>query len=267
VRTRRIFRSFLGRRKADEKSELSTSNIHQAVLRAAEAAGAPSLSGSHLDIGSGSGELLRLVRERYSLQSVACDYTDQLMELPGQEVHLVELDREPLPFRDGEFALVTCAETIEHLENFRALLREAFRVLRPGGIFVLSTPNILNLRSRFRFFSSGFHNLFGPLKLDQSQRSFARGHITPVNWFYLGHALLMTGFRDVKVTTDKYQRRSFPAYALLRAPIFLSNAIVYRRDQRKYRTVDEQNAWLVRLMNSRDLLLGRSLIVSAVKPS
>lgn len=137
----------------------------------------------------------------------------------------------------------------------------------PGGILVLSTPNILNLRSRFRYFSSGFYNLFGPLKLNQSQRAFARGHITPVNWFYLGHALLMTGFGNVKLTTDKYQRRSFPAYALLLGPILLANAIVYRRDQKKYHTVDEQNAWLVRLMNSRDLLLGRSVIVSAVKPS
>ena len=162
---------------------------------------------------------------------------------------------------------MTCAETIEHLENYRAVLREAFRVLQPGGVLVLSTPNILNLRSRFRYFSSGFYNLFGPLKLDQSQRAFARGHITPVNWFYLGHALLMIGFGEVKVATNKYQRRSFPAYALLLAPILLCNAIVYRRDQQKYRTVDEQNAWLVRLMNSRDLLLGRSLIVSAVKPS
>jgi len=267
VRTRRIFRAILGRRKADEKSELSTSNIHEAVLRALEAAGAAGLSGRHLDIGSGSGELLRLARERYSFEGVACDYTDQLMELPGQKVDLVDLDRDKLPFLDSQFALVTCAETIEHLENYRALLREAFRVLRPGGILVLSTPNILNLRSRFRYFSSGFYNLFGPLKLDQSQRAFARGHITPVNWFYLGHALLMTGFREVRVTTDKYQRRSFPAYALLVGPILLSNAIVYRRDRQKYRTVDEQNAWLVRLMNSRDLLLGRSLIVSAIKPS
>lgn len=267
MRTRRIFRALLGQRKADEKSELSTSGIHAAVLRAADEAGAGPLSGKHLDIGSGSGELLRLFREGHSFQGVACDCTDRLMELPAQKVHVVDLDRDKLPFADGEFTLVTCVETIEHLENYRALLREAFRVLRPGGIFVVSTPNILNLRSRFRFFSSGFYNLFGPLKLNQSQRAFARGHITPVNWFYLGHALLMAGFTEIRVTTDKYQRRSLPAYVLLLGPILLANAIVYRRDLKKYHTVDEQNAWLVRLMNSRNLLLGRSLVVGAVKPS
>ncbi|HEY2123907.1 MAG TPA: methyltransferase domain-containing protein, partial [Chthoniobacterales bacterium] len=166
----------------------------------------------------------------------------------------------------GSFALVTCLEIIEHLENFRALIREVFRVLQPGGLAVFSTPNVLNLRSRFRYLSSGFYNLFGPLALNNSHRHGARGHVSPINWFYLGHALSSTGFTDLRVSVDKYQRRSFLAFALLLAPIRLSNAAVYRRDRKTYGTVDESNAWMVQLMNSRDLLLGRTVIVSARKP-
>ena len=267
MRTRRILRRLTGVRRAREASELGTSAIHHATLAAITRAAPPGLSGNHLDVGSGTGELLRLVGARYSLRPFACDYTDRFMETPEQKVTLVDLDRANLPFENDRFALVTCLEVIEHLENFRALTRDVFRVLRPGGIAVFSTPNVLNLRSRFRYFSSGFYNLFGPLALDDSHRHSARGHVTPVNWFYLGHALASTGFTDLRVSVDKYQRRSFLAFALLLAPIRLSNAAVYRRDKKTYGTVNESNAWMVQMMNSRDLLLGRTLIVSAAKPA
>jgi SAM-dependent methyltransferase len=266
MRTRRIFRKLTGRWRPDETSELGTLAIHRAALRALAKAAPPELDGDHLDIGSGTGELLRAVQAHFPMQSFACDYTNRFMETPGQKVDIVDLNREALPYADNRFSLVTCLETVEHLENYRALIRDVYRVLQPGGVAIFSTPNVLNLRSRFRYFSSGFYNLFGPLALDRSNMHGARGHITPVNWFYFAHALVGAGFRNIEVTVDKYQRRSLPAYFLLLAPMRLANAIVYRRDQRKYMTVTEANAWMVRLMNSRDLLLGRSLIVSAAKP-
>lgn len=48
-----------------------------------------------------------------------------------------------LPFDDGYFHTGICFEVIEHLENFRALLAEARRVISPNGAFVVSTPNKL----------------------------------------------------------------------------------------------------------------------------
>jgi len=45
---------------------------------------------------------------------------------------------------------------IEHLENHFSFLREMCRILKPGGILVLTKPNITALRSRVRFFGSGF---------------------------------------------------------------------------------------------------------------
>ena len=267
MRTRRFFRKLGGPGRADEASELSTSAIHTAVLRAIAGASENALTGNHLDVGSGTGELLGLIRQRYSVHSFACDYTDRWMQLPGQEVHIVHLDRDPLPFPDGHFSLVTCVETMEHLENFRALIREVFRVLRPGGLAVFSTPNILNVRSRLRYLSSGFYNLFGPVLLDRPEIQGARGHISPINWFYLGHTLASSGFQDLRVSVDKYQRRSFLIFSLLLLPLRLSNVAVYRRDKNKYKTLNEGNAWMVQRMNSRDLLLGRTLVVSASKPN
>jgi ubiquinone/menaquinone biosynthesis C-methylase UbiE len=48
-----------------------------------------------------------------------------------------------LPFFAGSFDLVTAFEVIEHLASWRELLSEARRVLAPGGLFLLSTPNRL----------------------------------------------------------------------------------------------------------------------------
>jgi SAM-dependent methyltransferase len=212
-------------------------------------------------------ELLRLVGARYPFRSFGCDYTDKLLSVPGLRIDTVDLNRQPLPYSDNRFALVTCIETIEHLENYREVIREIFHVLQPGGVAVFSTPNILNLRSRLRYVSSGFYNLFGPLAPDESDVHTTRGHINPVSWFYLSHALLSAGFRDLKVTVDKYQRRSLLVFPFLIVPLRATNWIVYHRDKSTYGTLDEGNAWAVRAMNSRDLLLGRTLIVTAAKPA
>jgi SAM-dependent methyltransferase len=48
-----------------------------------------------------------------------------------------------LPFSPGAFDLVTAFEVIEHLASSRDLLSEARRVLAPGGLFLVSTPNRL----------------------------------------------------------------------------------------------------------------------------
>jgi SAM-dependent methyltransferase len=48
-----------------------------------------------------------------------------------------------LPFGDGVFDLVVAFEVIEHLEDWRAFLQEARRVLAPAGQLIVSTPNRL----------------------------------------------------------------------------------------------------------------------------
>src|SRR5206468_632623 len=46
-----------------------------------------------------------------------------------------------LEFPDDKFDVVFCSEVIEHLGAPEVLARETFRVLKPGGHLVLSTPN------------------------------------------------------------------------------------------------------------------------------
>jgi SAM-dependent methyltransferase len=223
-------------------------------------------SGDYLDVGSGTGELLRLVGARYPFRSFGCDYTDKLLSIPGPRVDTVDLNRQPLPYGDNRFALVTCIETIEHLENYRQGRPRNFPCSTTGGrrsilnpeYFESAFPSALSVIWRLQF--------IWPLAPDESDIHTTRGHINPVSWFYLSHALLSAGFDDLKVTEDKYQRRSLLAFPFLIVPLRATNWIVYHRDKSTYGTLDQRNAWAVRAMNSRDLLLGRTLIVTAVKP-
>jgi SAM-dependent methyltransferase len=95
-----------------------------------------------LDLGCGDG---RLTGELDAGELTAADVSSVALErarrrLPGH-ARVVELEPDAaLPFGDGAFDLVLCAETIEHVRDVQLLLSEARRVLRPGGTLALTTP-------------------------------------------------------------------------------------------------------------------------------
>jgi SAM-dependent methyltransferase len=55
-------------------------------------------------------------------------------------VEFLEADLLELDFADGRFDVVCSFETIEHLRDREGFVREMRRVLRPGGVFLVSTP-------------------------------------------------------------------------------------------------------------------------------
>ena len=159
--------------------------------------------------------------------------------------------------------MVTCSEVIEHLENYRAFVREAHRVLRPGGTLVLTTPNVLNAYSRLRYLASGFANLFGPLPVKSDKLYSAGRHIMPIPYFYLAHALLDADFDSIALDIDKVQRTSVLCLVLL-APLIVPGWLVFwRREDRKYRTLTPDNRAEVARHFSWPLLTGRTIVVSA----
>lgn len=247
---------------------LSTSRILVAAAEmAANQQPATSISKKHLDIGSGHGELIALLRERGLVQhSSACDYTKGLMQLSDIDVNVANLNEEGLPFEDSSFDLVTCTEVIEHLEHYRKTIREMYRVLEPSGTLVISTPNILNLKSRIRYLIFGFYNLFGPLHILESDLHSAGGHINPVSSFYLTHSLLDAGFKDIKVSIDKPQSTSIFWFVILYLPIKLFASLTIRKEKSRYQTIDAHNERFVRQMNTFDVLVGRTIVVGCTKP-
>ncbi len=63
-----------------------------------------------------------------------------------------DITRTPLPFPEGSADIIFCDATIEHLLNSpKALFQEAHRLLKPGGYFFVTTPNLANVLRRIRF--------------------------------------------------------------------------------------------------------------------
>jgi len=61
----------------------------------------------------------------------------------------------PLPFKDNTVANITAFEVIEHVENPWNMVREVYRVLEPGGLFLISFPSSKDLKSRLKFLRKG----------------------------------------------------------------------------------------------------------------
>ena len=58
-----------------------------------------------------------------------------------------DAEKDPFPYPDGHFSTVLCCELIEHLaEDPMHLMSEVNRILKPGGHFLLTTPNIAAMR-------------------------------------------------------------------------------------------------------------------------
>lgn len=94
-----------------------------------------------LDVASGSGyAIARVVRKRPDLSVTGIDISAKHVAYANRvrpHYAFIEAAAESLPFPDGRFAAVTCLDTIEHVVDVAQVLREAYRVLQPGGHIVV----------------------------------------------------------------------------------------------------------------------------------
>jgi ubiquinone/menaquinone biosynthesis C-methylase UbiE len=66
----------------------------------------------------------------------------------GVKAFKVDIDVENLPFEDRFFDSIFAGEVIEHLYDTDHFLDEIYRVLKPGGILVITTPNLASIHNR-----------------------------------------------------------------------------------------------------------------------
>ena len=98
-----------------------------------------------LDAGCGTGGLIRrLARKHPDWRWTGIDVDPLAARLArervGESARLAEGSVTALPFPDGSFDAVVSADVLYHLDDDAAAVAEAFRVLRPGGIFVVNVP-------------------------------------------------------------------------------------------------------------------------------
>jgi SAM-dependent methyltransferase len=136
------------RDEVETRARISSGASEAAIYRMV----AEALEGHHagggvlVDVGCGTGFLWSYLRERFG-RYVGIDAVLYEGFPAGAEFHQADLDEGRAFLPDACADVVASVETIEHLENPRAFMRELVRLVKPGGWVIVTTPNQLSLLS------------------------------------------------------------------------------------------------------------------------
>ena len=110
-----------------------------------------------LEVGCGAGANLQMINDLSPLtkeiEYYGIDISPKAIEAANDYKNKSDMnnclfeigDAENLKYDDGYFDTVICTEVLEHLLNPRKALREMYRVLKTGGLSIVTTPNASNL--------------------------------------------------------------------------------------------------------------------------
>jgi len=107
-----------------------------------------------LDVGAGTGTLAKKLAD-YGADVTALEYYPP--ETPVGKVEFVahDLNQATLPFETATFDALVSTEVLEHLRAPFCVLTEMVRVLKPGGMMVLTIPNYWNIKYRIKYLLTG----------------------------------------------------------------------------------------------------------------
>ncbi|HMD39446.1 MAG TPA: class I SAM-dependent methyltransferase [Candidatus Acidoferrum sp.] len=230
--------------------------IQQAVLSRLPAVGLPK-GARILDAPCGGAAALTRALIELGFDTHGADLDTQPQEGLGKAFTKVNLEQ-AFPWPEGSFDGVFSTEGIEHLENHFAFLREVHRILKPGGVLVLTTPNITALRSRVRFFGSGFFGRDGRPLNEAARRPLH--HIGLATFSELRYELHVSGFQLIEVRHTHIKPISY-FYAIYAPWMWLYTLIAFRKE--KDAAQRKRNKEIRGALLSPSLLFGECLLLIA----
>jgi len=132
-----------------------------------------------LDPGCGRGEHLRIFQE-LGLDVYGMDISPEAPSLvPDLDVRICDLNAEPMPYEDNYFDVIYNKSFLEHLKDPPFFLKEAMRVLKPGGLLLSMVPD---WESQYKKFYDDYT------------------HVSPFTIVSLNNILLSVGYKNIKVS-------------------------------------------------------------------
>lgn len=101
------------------------------------------VQGPLLDVGSGIGGNLPVLGRRHD--TVGAEISLSAAREAVTRGRVVVADGARLPFAAATFGAAVCTEVLEHVDDPADVFAEVARVLRPGGLFYVTTPNYANV--------------------------------------------------------------------------------------------------------------------------
>ena len=189
-----------------------------------------------LDIGSGKGNAL-VGFNRRGFDVMGIDNRDECLEILSDfDIRNCNLEEEEFPFKDNYFDFVYSKSVLEHVHNTQNIVKETYRVLKPGGITVQLTPD---WATDYMIFWD-----------DPT-------HVNPFTRKGLQNAFMLNDFIDVECN-NFYMLPFFWKYPKL---LFLTKMIALMPNRFKWKDKEERDQ-RVMIRHSKE----RMLIVSARKP-
>lgn len=217
--------------------------------------------GRVLDLGCGNGDYSKKLKE-LGFEVIGSDLDEGRFKYKN-EVEFKKCDiSEKLPFLDDFFDYVLLSEVIEHLRNPWFTIEEINRILNNQGKLIISTPNILNLKSRLRFVFEGAFEFFREPPLEQAgnpKEKMYNLHIFPYRFHELEYLLCASGFVIEGFFSSVYENIGLSfLLPLIKLQLFLKEKRSIRKKGVNYFRIN-------RILLSKELLYGRHLIIKAKK--
>lgn len=131
------------------------------------------------------------------------------------DVDLFDAERDTFPYSDGHFDTVLCCELIEHLPSDPMhMMAEVNRILKPGGYFVVTTPNICSTRA-IAAILQGYHPGFFPAYLRPEAVGDAR-HAREYAPREIALLFRDAGFELTLLETGEFRDEPHPEHAWVR---------------------------------------------------
>lgn len=217
--------------------------------------------GRLLDAPAGTGVISQKLKEA-GFRVVAADINPHLFSAQGIPCEEADLNKE-LPFGNETFDFILCSNGIEHLEAPYHFIRECYRLLKDRGKILITTPNVLNLKSRMANLLVGF-NLFTGRPSNEVDAYSGGDHIHLTDYYELRISLHRNGFRILKATTHSYSHRAM-LFAPLYPFIYLATWRAFQREKNSRQK--KRNEEIFQHVMSPDLIFGKKLFVLAEKDS
>jgi SAM-dependent methyltransferase len=175
--------------------------------------------GDVLDIPTGQGALANDL-ESMGFRVFAGDLASENIVYRNGRCMQINLN-ERIPIKTESKDFVVCVEGIEHIESPFFLVREIARVLKIGGRLIITTPNIMTIKSRLRFLVYSYldhFRYFGPLPPEVKHRTegYEHGHLTPISYPQMKHIVEKCGLTIERIEASILVKRWPIIHALLK---------------------------------------------------